>query len=296
MGSPSSARRKPWRAKRTADGTSAENIPANIAIGTVRPSAKPRSSASFTSPIPMPARVGEGGEKQEERGAEAGGEPFDRRVQHGLARPARSRRRGARSGSGRCGGRCRSPRGRRARRRRTTRRLRPRRARTSRSSAATSSAVDELDSRVAPRDRRAAVAAAATKDEPREHGDVVVPRDLGVARHARRRRVRRSSARAARARRRRSGTTRTASAGKKAMPAAAKAMRLARVTGTAGRSGRTPSGWTACPAGTIVIDGNEVVDRLAEDHLVADHRPVDVRRRSDVDVPGCVDRALEGSR
>src|SRR5262249_19077560 len=45
----------PWRANSTTDGSSAATVPIIIATGTVRPSAKPSSRASLTSPIPIPA-------------------------------------------------------------------------------------------------------------------------------------------------------------------------------------------------------------------------------------------------
>ena len=45
---------EPCRAKRTTAGTSAAIIPSGSATATVRPSATPISSASLTSPMPIP--------------------------------------------------------------------------------------------------------------------------------------------------------------------------------------------------------------------------------------------------
>ena len=65
----------PWRAKSTAEGTSAESIPTNSAIGTVAAEREAEEQRELHVAHPHPARVGEGGEQQEERGAEAGGQP-----------------------------------------------------------------------------------------------------------------------------------------------------------------------------------------------------------------------------
>ena len=183
---------------------------ANIATGTVRPSAKPSRSASFTSPMPIPRRVGEHGDEEEERGAER------RRASHSTvgsddacARRARSPPPAARSGSGRS--------------------VRSKSIAESATSTAQKNAADrrvpgepeapeargdeQTRSRARRRDSATRSSAPQFRQRPRsselrEHGNVVVPGDRRPAAHAGGARARRSSAAAGRAQRRRSETTR----------------------------------------------------------------------------------------
>src|SRR3954468_21609948 len=77
---------EPWRANSTTLGTSAAIIPAISATGTDRPTQKPRSSASFTSPMPTPrgdaraARVRGGGGEGKGRAPGPGHEPLHARL------------------------------------------------------------------------------------------------------------------------------------------------------------------------------------------------------------------------
>ena len=90
---------RPCRAIRTTRRNEREIIATKIAIGTVRPSMKPSSSASFTSPIPIPpGRRAPRGRRTPRRRARRAPTRATGRARS--ARRGRCRRRGARSGSG----------------------------------------------------------------------------------------------------------------------------------------------------------------------------------------------------
>ena len=142
------------------------------------PSAAPSSSASLTSPIPMPARIGERGEQQEQRTPrDRGDRPGRRRMRRACAPRARRRRPGSTIAV-----RDHAPLevGRRDRRRATRRRTRDERRvggerRSARRQPATSSAVPSSTSGYFTGIVRRQRAAAAAQQQVRDDRDVVVP-------------------------------------------------------------------------------------------------------------------------
>ena len=89
----------PWRASSTTDGHERSEHPEHQRDRHRAAEHAPSSSASLTSPMPMPLRVGERGEEEEERGAEGAERPLGP-VERGLRDEHDRRPRAARSRSG----------------------------------------------------------------------------------------------------------------------------------------------------------------------------------------------------